>query len=56
VGICLLAEYLQVTIRPSDQGEQRQARIQQYLHSWYRSRALERLQQKANRYAQQIDV
>ena len=56
VGICLLAGYLQATIRPSEQGEQRQVRIQQYLHNWYRSRALERLQQKAHRYAQQIGV
>jgi predicted metal-dependent hydrolase len=51
-----LAGYLQATIRPSEQGEQRQARIQQYLHNWYRSRALERLHQKAHRYAQQIGV
>ena len=56
MGICLLAGYLQATIRPSEQGEQRQVRIQQYLHNWYRSRALERLQQKAHRYAQQIGV
>ena len=56
VGVCLLGGYLQATIRPSEQGEQRQARIQQYLHNWYRSRALERLQQKVDRYAQQIGV
>jgi hypothetical protein len=51
-----LAGYLQATIRPSEQGEQRQARIQQYLHNWYRSPALERLQQKAHRYADQIGM
>ena len=34
----------------------REARIQQYLQNWYRSRALERLQEKADRYAQQIGV
>ena len=34
----------------------RQLRIQQYLQNWYRSRALERLQDKTHRYAQQIGV
>jgi predicted metal-dependent hydrolase len=54
--VCLSGGYLKATIRPSEQGEQREARIQQYLQSWYRSSALERLQEKTNRYAQQIGV
>ena len=56
VGVCLSGGYLKATIRPTEQGEQREARIQQYLHNWYRSRALEHLQEKAKRYAQQIGV
>lgn len=56
VGVCLSGGYLKATIRPSEQGEHREARIQQYLQNWYRSRALEHLQEKANRYAQQIGV
>lgn len=56
VGVCLSGGYLRATMRPNEQGEQREARIQQYLQSWYRSRALERLQEKSNRYAQQIGV
>ena len=56
VGVCLSGGYLKSTIRPTEQGEQREARIQQYLHNWYRSRALEHLKEKANRYAQQIGV
>ena len=56
VGVCLSGGYLKATIRPSEQGEHRTLRIQQYLQSWYRSRALERLQDKTNRYAQQIGV
>jgi len=56
VGVCLSGGYLKATIRPTEQGEQREVRIQQYLQNWYRSRALERLQEKANRYAQQIGV
>jgi len=56
VGVCLSGGYLKATIRPTEQGEQREARIQQYLQNWYRSRALERLQEKANRYCQQIGV
>ena len=56
VGVCLSGGYLKATIRPNEQGEQREARIQQYLHNWYRSRALEHLKEKANRYAQQIGV
>lgn len=56
VGVCLSGGYLKATIRPTEQGEQRKARIQQYLQNWYRSRALEHLQEKANRYAEQIGV
>ncbi len=56
VGVCLSGGYLQATIRPTEQGEQRQQRIQQYLDSWYKTRALERLTDKTNRYAEQIGV
>jgi len=56
VGVCHSGEYLKATIRPTEQGEQRQARIQQYLDSWHKSRALERLTDKTNRYAKQIGV
>ncbi|MCP9882828.1 M48 family metallopeptidase [Cyanobium sp. Alchichica 3B3-8F6] len=56
VGVYLSGGYLKATIRPSEHGEQREARIQQYLQSWYRTSALERLQEKTNRYAQQIGV
>ena len=56
VGLCLSGGHLQATIRPTEQGEQRQQRIQQYLDSWYKSRALERLTDKTDRYAEQIGV
>ena len=56
VGVCLTGGYLQATVRPTEQGDQRQQRIQQYLDSWYKSRALERLTDKTNRYAEQIGV
>jgi predicted metal-dependent hydrolase len=56
VGVCLSGGYLKATIRSSEQVEHRTLRIQQYLQNWYRSRALERLQEKTNRYAQQIGV
>ena len=35
---------------------QRQQRIQQYLDSWYKSRALEQVTDKTTRYADQIGV
>jgi predicted metal-dependent hydrolase len=54
--VCLSGGTLKATIRPTEQAEQRQARIQHYLQSWYRARALERLQEKTSRYAQQIGV
>jgi predicted metal-dependent hydrolase len=56
VGVCLSGGYLRATIRPAEQGEHQALRIQQYLQNWYRSRALERLQDKTNRYAEQIGV
>jgi predicted metal-dependent hydrolase len=56
VGVCLSGGYLKATIRPTEQDEYQTLRIQQYLQNWYRSRALERLQDKTNRYAQQIGV
>ena len=56
VGVCLSGGYLRATIRPNDYGEHQTLRIQQYLQNWYRSRALERLQDKTHRYAQQIGV
>ncbi len=56
VGVCLSGGYLQATVRPTEHGEQRQQRIQQYLDSWYKSRALERLTDKTNNDAEQIGV
>ena len=56
VGVCLSGGYLKATIRPTEQVEHQALRIQQYLQNWYRARALERLQDKSNRYAQQIGV
>ena len=56
VGICLSGGYLRATIRPTEQREHQALRIQQYLENWYRSRALERLQDKTHRYAKQIGV
>jgi predicted metal-dependent hydrolase len=54
--VCLSGGYLKATIRPNEQGEHRTLRIQQYLQNWYRNRAQERLQDKTNRYAQQVGV
>jgi predicted metal-dependent hydrolase len=56
VGVCLSGGYLRATIRPTERDEHQTLRIQQYLQNWYRSRALERLQDKTHRYAQQIGV
>ena len=56
VGVCLSGGYLRATIRPTEQHEYQALRIQQYLENWYRSRALERLQDKTHRYAKQIGV
>ena len=56
VGVQLSEGYLLTTVRPSEVGEQRKQRIQQYLKSWYRSRAEERLQKKVERYSKQIGV
>ena len=56
VGVCLSGGYLRATIRPTEQGERQALRIQQYLQNWYRLRALERLQDKTNRYSEQIGV
>jgi len=56
VGVCLTGGLLRATVRPQEQGDQRRARIRQYLERWYRARALERLQQKADRYARQMGV
>ncbi len=56
VGVCLSGGYLRATMRPAEQGEHRRLRIRQYVQTWYRSRALERLQEKTKRYAQQIGV
>ena len=56
VGVCLSGGYLRATIRPNEHGEHQTLRIQQYLQNWYRSRALERLQEKTDRYALQIGV
>lgn len=56
VGVCLSGGYLTATVRPREQGAQRQQRIRQYLQQWYRSRALERLREKTSHYARQIGV
>ncbi len=56
VGVQLSEGYLLTTVRPSEVGEQRKQRIQQYLKSWYRSRAEERLQEKVERYSKKIGV
>lgn len=56
VGLCLSGGTIRATVRPTEQGQQREARIRQFLEQWYRSRALERLQDKANRYAALIGV
>ena len=56
VGVCLSGGYLKATVRPTEQGEQRKARIQQYLEVWYRAKAQERLSEKVGRYAQQMGV
>ena len=56
VGVCLSGGYLKATIRPSEQGDQRQQRIKQYLDSWYKDRATERLIDKTDRYAKEIGV
>lgn len=56
VGVCLSGGLLRATVRPQEQGDQRRARIRQYLERWYRARALERLQEKADRYARQMGV
>ena len=56
VGVCLSGGYLKATIRPSEQGDQRQQRIKQYLDSWYKDRATERLTNKTDRYAKEIGV
>ena len=55
-GVQLSEGYLLTTVRPAEVGEQRKQRIQQYLKSWYRSRAEERLQEKVERYSKQIGV
>jgi predicted metal-dependent hydrolase len=56
VGVSLVGGYLRATVRPSEQGEKREARIKQYLQEWYRTRALEHLTTKARRYSEQIGV
>lgn len=56
VGVCLSGGYLRATIRSTEQNETQELRIQQYLQNWYRSRALERLQDKTHRYAKQVGV
>ena len=44
------------TIRPNEPSELREARIQHHLQTWYRVRALERLQEETSRYAREIGV
>jgi len=56
VGVCFSRGYIRATVRPTEQGEQRERRIRQYLNKWYCSRALERLSRKATRYGRHIGV
>jgi predicted metal-dependent hydrolase len=56
VGVCLSGGYLRATVRPTETGQVREARIKQYIQNWYRSRSLEILQQKVDRYSKQIGV
>lgn len=56
VGVSLSSGYLRATVRPTEQGELRQGRVQQYLNAWYKSRALERLTEKTARYAAKMGV
>ncbi len=56
VGVCLSGGYLKATVRAAEQGDQRRQRIQQYLHTWYRVKAEERLREKVERYAKHIGV
>jgi predicted metal-dependent hydrolase len=56
VGVCLTGGYLRATVRPTETGDARETRIKQYLQNWYRSRALDRLQEKVARYAKKIGV
>lgn len=56
VGVCLSGGILRATVRPREQGDQRRARIRHYLERWYRARALERLREKADRFARQMGV
>jgi hypothetical protein len=55
VGVSLTGGYLVATVRPNEQ-EQREERIEQYLQTWYRSKSLERLKEKVDRYARRIGV
>ena len=56
VGVCLSGGILRATVRPQEQGDQRRARLHQYLERWYRARALERLREKVDRHARQMGV
>jgi predicted metal-dependent hydrolase len=56
VGVCLTGGYLRATVRPSELEGARETRIKQYLQNWYRTRALERLEEKVARYAKEIGV
>jgi predicted metal-dependent hydrolase len=39
VGVCLSGGYLRATVRPTETGQVREARIKQYIQNWYRSRS-----------------
>jgi predicted metal-dependent hydrolase len=56
VGVGLKGGTFIATVRPGEQGEQRQARIAHYLQQWYRRQALVHLSDKAARYSKQIGV
>lgn len=55
-GVALSAGVFQAPIQPGDEAERQQARIHHALETWYRERALERLRDKARRYARVIGV
>lgn len=55
-GARLQSDYFNPTIRPTDQDAQREPWIQHNLGNRYRSRALEHLQEKVQRYAEQTGV
>ncbi len=56
VGVQLKDGYLLTTVRSSEVGSKRKERVEQYLNSWYRLIAKEKLIEKVERYSKQIGV